>query len=196
MCQGSQCRKERLWFHWVPAVVTCVFPTGSCVLTPGLQLVALLGKAVEPLGGRALLGEVGVPGPWGFRAWPYFQFLVLFPECGYNGISQFPKLGWLCHAFPATMDSPSLWNCDQDKCFLPSVAWSGHFITALRKELRKLLFNFSTWKPCSSTYSQLHYADFWEWGYILHETWEGSLKSYLLLEIGPNSIRYTFRKLE
>lgn len=60
MCQGCQCRNEREWFDSVPAVVTCVFPTGSCVLTSGLQLVVLLGKVVEPLGGRALLGEVGV----------------------------------------------------------------------------------------------------------------------------------------
>lgn len=137
MCQGCQCRNERLWFHWFPAVVTCVFPTGSCVLTPGLQLVALLGKVVEPLGGRALLGEVGVWGPWGFTAWPHFQFLVLFPECGYDGSAS--SQCWDGCAMPSLPQwTVSLWNCDQDKCFLPSVAWSGHFITAMRNELRKL----------------------------------------------------------
>lgn len=42
-----------LWLH-------VYSPQDRVFLTPGLQLVALLGKVVEPLGGRALLGEVGV----------------------------------------------------------------------------------------------------------------------------------------
>lgn len=47
---GSKPNKQKLLMHFVSGM----FPIGLCVCTLVPQLVALFGKAVEPLGGEAL----------------------------------------------------------------------------------------------------------------------------------------------
>lgn len=61
------------------------FPLNSCVRILGPQLVALLGKVVEPLGGEASLANMG---HWGCVVRMFSLHPTLLPEYGYNVTSQ------------------------------------------------------------------------------------------------------------
>lgn len=80
-CQGL------LWFEWEP------FPISSWVRALSSQLEQLVGKVVEPSGGRASLVDMD-HGSWGCIVYPYFQF----PEYRCNVSSKPPD--------PASIISP------------------------------------------------------------------------------------------